>query len=112
MMANKKQPSAPEMDTKESDIFTISPMSASTVEILDKPRAKSQTSKFLILSKAIGQYVETHPNEAFEVAYDKTYASASRMAKNLREALKIDIRAKELANKKVILYFRSTESDA
>ena len=112
MMANKKQPSAPEKDTKESGIFTISPMSASTIEVLDKPRAKSQTSKFLILSRAIGQYVEAHENEAFEIPYDKTYASASRMAKNLREALKIDIRAKELANKKVILYFRSTESDA
>ena len=112
MMANKKPDKEPEMDVKESAIFTISPMSASTIEVLDKPRAKSQTSKFLVLSKAIGQYVEAHPKEAFEIPYDKTYASASRMAKNLREALKIDIRAKELANKKVILYFRSTESDA
>ena len=112
MMANKKPDKEPEKDTKESGIFTISPMSASTIEVLDKPRAKSQTSKFLVLSKAIGQYAEAHKNEAFEIPYDKTYASASRMAKNLRESLKIDIKAKQLDNKKVILYFRPTESDA
>ena len=111
-MANKKPDKEPEMDVKESAIFTISPMSATTIVELDKPRAKSQTSKFLILSKAIGQYVEAHPKEAFEIPYDKTYASASRMAKNLRESLKIDIKAKQLDNKKVILYFRPTESDA